>query len=151
MFGESLIVAGNKNKMRIHIHTINPVALFNRLKDYGKILFQKVDDMQRQYETLYDRNSKIALVTDSIADLPQELMDKYQIHLFPLNLLINDSNYLDKLTITPQYFYDLMDSAETYPSSAQPNIVDVENYLKAIVDHYEKVIVVTVSKEMRNI
>ncbi len=148
MFGESLIVAGNKNKMRIHIHTINPEALFNRLKDYGKILFQKVDDMQRQYETLYDRNSKIALVTDSIADLPQELMDKYQIHLFPLNLLINDSNYLDKLTITPQYFYDLMDSAETYPSSAQPNIVDVENYLKAIVDHYEKVIVVTVSKEM---
>ncbi len=148
VFGESLIVAGNKSKMRIHIHTINPEALFAKLKDYGQILFQKVDDMQRQHEALYTRNSEIALVTDSIADLPQELMDKYQIHLFPLNLLINDSNYLDKLTITPQYFYDLMDSAKTYPSSSQPNVIDVENFLKSIVEHYQQVIVITVSKEM---
>ena len=147
-FGESLIVAGNKNKIRVHIHTINPEALFHTLKDYGKIIFQKVDDMQRQYEALYARNSNIALVTDSIADLPQSYMDKYQIHLFPLNLLINDSNYLDKLSITPQYFYDLMDTAETYPSSSQPTSIDVENFLKAIVDQYEKVIVISVSKEM---
>ena len=148
IFGESLIVAGNQTKMRIHIHTINPEALFNKLKDYGHIVFQKVDDMQRQYETLYAKNSEIALVTDSIADLPQELMDKYQVHLFPLNLLINDSSYLDKLTITPQYFYDLMDSAETYPSSSQPTSIDVENFIKGIIDHYEKIIVITVSKEM---
>lgn len=148
IFGESLIVAGNKSKMRIHIHVINPEAFFNKLNDYGKIVFQKVDDMKRQYETLYSKNSEIALVTDSIADLPQSLMDKYQVHLFPLNLLINDSNYLDKLSITPEYFYDLMDTAETYPSSSQPTSYDIENFLKSIVDHYEKIIVVTVSKEM---
>lgn len=148
IFGESLIVAGNKNKMRIHVHTITPEAFFHKLTDYGQILFQKVDDMQRQYEALYSRNSKIALVTDSIADLPQSLIDKYQVHLFPLNLLINDSNYLDKLSITPEYFYDLMDTAETYPSSSQPTSVDVENFLKTIVDLYEKIIVITVSKEM---
>lgn len=148
VFGESLIVAGNNSKMRIHIHTISPEAFFDKLKDYGQIVFQKVDDMQRQYESLYDKKSEIALVTDSIADLPQELMDKYQIHLFPLNLLINDSNYLDKLTITPQYFYDLMDSAEVYPSSSQPTSVDVENFLKTIVDHYQNVLIITVSKEM---
>ncbi len=148
LFGESLIVAGNQRTMRIHIHTLYPEAFFAKLKDYGQIVFQKVDDMQRQYETLYDRNSKIALITDSIADLPQEYMDKYQIHLFPLNLLINDSNYLDKLTITPQYFYDLMDSLDTYPSSSQPTAVDVENFLKGIVNNYEKILIVTVSKQM---
>ncbi len=148
VFGESLIVAGNKRTVRIHIHTINPEALFHKLKDYGHIIFQKVDDMQRQYETLYNRNSKIALITDSIADLPQEYMDKYQIHLFPLNLLINDSNYLDKLTITPQYFYDLMDSLDTYPSSSQPTAVDVDNFLKGIVNNYEKILIITVSKQM---
>ncbi|HZJ85710.1 MAG TPA: DegV family protein [Erysipelotrichaceae bacterium] len=148
LFGDSLIVAGNQRTMRIHIHTLYPEAFFAKLKDYGQIVFQKVDDMQRQYETLYDRASEIALVTDSIADLPQEYIDKYQIHLFPLNLLINDSNYLDKLTITPEYFYDLMDSLDTYPSSAQPALVDVENFLKPIVSNYKKVIIVTVSKQM---
>lgn len=29
-FGESLIVAGNNNKIRIHTHTLNPETLFNR-------------------------------------------------------------------------------------------------------------------------
>ena len=148
VFGESLIVAGNKKTMRIHIHTINPEAMFNKLLDYGNITFQKVDDMQRQYESLYDKKSEIALVTDSIADLPQELVDKYQIHMLPLNLLINDSNYLDKLTITPQYFYDLMDSAEVYPSSSQPTVIDVERFLKGIVSNYKKIIVMPVSKQM---
>lgn len=146
--GESLIVAGNKEKMRIHIHTKNPEVLFYKLKKYGKIIFQKADDMQRQYETLYSRNSDIALVTDSIADLPKELMDKYQIHLLPLNLLIEDSNYLDKLTITPSYFYDLMDNLESYPSSSQPTVIEVENILKSLAKNYKSIIAITVSKEM---
>lgn len=148
IFGESLIVAGNKNKVRIHIHTITPEALFNKLTGYGQIVFQKVEDMQRQYETLYARNSKIALVTDSVADIPQELMDKYQVHLFPVNLLINDSNYLDKLSITPQYFYDLMDTSEIYPTSSQPTSNDIEFFLKPLVEHYEKILIISVSKEM---
>lgn len=146
--GVSLIVAGNKTKMRIHIHTNNPEKLFFSLKQYGKILFQKVDDMKRQYETLYSRNSDIAIVTDSIADLPKELMDKHQIHLMPLNLLIENSNYLDKLTITPSYFYDLMDSLDSYPSSSQPTVVEAENLLKRLANNYKSILVITVSKEM---
>ncbi len=41
-----------------------------------------------------------------------------------------------------------MDSLDTYPSSAQPALVDVENFLKPIVSNYKKVIIVTVSKQM---
>lgn len=147
-FGVSLISAGNKKKMRIHIHTENPDELFFKLKEYGKITYQKVDDMKRQYESMYSRNSDIALVTDSIADLPKELMDKYQIHLVPLNLLIEDTNYLDKVTITPSYFYKLMDQLEEYPSSSQPTVLEVEKALNELSEHYKSIVVVTVSKQM---
>lgn len=147
-FGVSLISAGNDKKMRIHIHTENPDNLFFKLKEYGKITYQKVDDMKRQYESMYSRNSDIALVTDSIADLPKELMDKYQVHLLPLNLLIEGTNYLDKLTITPSYFYKLMDQLEDYPSSSQPTVLEVEKVLNELSEHYKSIIVVTVSKQM---
>lgn len=147
-FGVSLISAGNKNKMRIHIHTNNPDELFFELKKQGKIIYQKVDDMKRQYESRYSRNSDIALITDSIADLPKELMDKYQVHLLPLNLLIEGTNYLDKLTITPSYFYQLMDELEEYPSSSQPTVGEVEKVLNELSEHYKSILVVTVSKEM---
>lgn len=147
-YGKSLIVAGNYKKIRIHIHTNNPERLFFKLKEYGKIVYQKVDDMKRQYESLYSRNSDIAIVTDSIADLPKEFMDKYQIHLLPLNLLIEDINYLDKLTITPSYFYDLMDTLDSYPSSSQPTVVEAEKILQELSGHFRSIIVITVSKEM---
>lgn len=146
--GDSLIVAGNKNKIRIHIHTNNPEKLFFKLRDYGKVSFQKVDDMKRQYEAIYNRKSEIALLTDSIADIPREIMDKYQVHLLPLNILIEDTNYLDKLSISPNYFYRLMDELKNYPSSSQPTVKEAEKVLKDLSENYKSIIAITVSSNM---
>lgn len=146
--GDSLIIAGNKNKIRLHIHTNDAEGLFFELKDYGKIVFQKSDDMKRQYESIHDRKSEVAILTDSIADLPKELMDKHQVHLLPLNLLIEDTNYLDKVTISANYFYELMDDLEIYPSSSQPTTKDAEKVLIELASHYESIIVITVSSKM---
>lgn len=146
--GESLVMAGNKDKIRIHIHTIKPEEIFKTLRKHGKIIQQKSDDMLRQFETAHDRKYNIALITDSIADLPKELMDKYQIHLIPLNLIIEGSNYLDKRTITADTFYTMMDEMETYPSSSQPTTKVVENYIQEVASHYDKIIAITVSSKM---
>ena len=48
--GDSVVVAGSENTCRIHVHTNQPAELFYKLKDTGTIVFQKVDDMQRQQE-----------------------------------------------------------------------------------------------------
>ena len=146
--GQSLIVAGNSKRVRIHIHTNSPELLFQRVRTHGKIMQQKADDMRRQYESTYARKHSIALVTDSIADLPKELVDHHQIHMIPLNLLVDDSVYLDKLTISPSYLYNMMDNSETYPSSSQPSPKAAETFLAAIAKDYQSIIVVTVSKEM---
>ncbi|MHA6260752.1 DAK2 domain-containing protein [Sporosarcina sp. CAU 1771] len=146
--GNSLVVAGNKNKVRIHMHTNLPAEMIQRLKLFGQVLQQKADDMVRQYEAGYKRKHKIALVTDSIADLPKEMLDYHQIHMLPLNLLVDDSVYLDKVTIRPSYLYELMDDSTTYPSSSQPTLKAAENFLNGIASNYDSVIVVTVSSKM---
>jgi len=146
--GDSLIVAGSPKKVKIHLHTNHPEILFDRLREFGMIIQQKADDMLRQFETVHSRKHKIALVTDSIADLPKDLMDKHQIHMIPLNLLIGDSSYLDKLTISPSYLYESMDDAKKYPTSSQPTVKAVESYLNSIVPYYESIIVITVSNKM---
>jgi DegV family protein with EDD domain len=146
--GDSLIVAGNSNKARIHIHTNSPQDLFHKLKGFGQIIQQKADDMIRQYESAHARKYKIALVTDSIADLPKDLMDQYQIHMIPLNLIVEDSVYLDKITISPSYLYQSMDESVNYPTSSQPTVKATENFLNGVCANYESVIVITVSKQM---
>ncbi len=146
--GDSLIIAGNDKRVRIHMHTGEPDQMFKILRHKGKILQQKADDMQRQFDAIHNKKYDIALITDSIADLPKNLMDEYQIHMMPLNLLIEDSNYLDKTTVSATYFYQLMDEIAQYPSSAQPGIKDAENFLKFVKSHYEKIIVITVADKM---
>ncbi|WP_422486921.1 DAK2 domain-containing protein [Gudongella sp. DL1XJH-153] len=146
--GNSLVIAGNRNKVRIHIHATQPEELFRRLRKHGRIIQQKADDMKRQFEAIHSRAYPIALLTDSIADLPKEVMDKYQIYMLPLNLMADGSNYLDKTTISSEYFYKLMDEIDEYPSSSQPSSVIAEDYIRFLRSNYSKVIVITVSDKM---
>lgn len=147
LYGDSLIVAGNNHKARIHIHANAPEQVFQVLRKKGIILQQKADDMIRQNESAFDRKYDIALITDSIADVPQEILDRYQVHMLPLNLNFDNTSYLDKVTMTPELFYPLLEVAVEYPKSSQPNPIIVEKYLETVLSHYDQVIVVTVAKE----
>ncbi|MFW5961666.1 MAG: DAK2 domain-containing protein [bacterium] len=146
--GDSLIAAGDKRKMRVHIHTNKPPELFIRLNKYADILDQKADDMKMQQAVKYNRKHKTAVLTDSIADLPAEYRDQHQIHLLPLNILVDGTNYLDKLTIDSQNFFDIIDDAEEYPSSAQPSIKKIEDKLSYLAENYDSIIAITVSSKM---
>ncbi|WFF73826.1 DegV family protein [Proteiniclasticum sp. QWL-01] len=143
--GDSLIVAGNPKKARIHIHSDHPELVMDKLRRRGSIIQQKADDMRRQYESSFTRRHEIALVTDSIADLPAELLDRYQIHMIPLNIMVGESSYLDKITMTPELFYDLAEELETYPSSAQPSPKVVESLYQTLLNHYDQILVITVA------
>lgn len=143
--GDSLIVAGNPNKVRIHIHSDHPEEVMAKLRKRGTIIQQKADDMRRQYESSFTRKHKIALVTDSIADLPRELLDEHQIHMIPLNIMVGESSYLDKVTMTPEIFYDLVEDLKEYPSSAQPTPKVVESLYQTLLRHYDQILVITVA------
>lgn len=69
--GDSLIVTQGVGKMRIHLHTNDPERLLSRLRAFGTVLNQKVDDMVRQFQAVHDRAGSVAIVTDSIADIPR--------------------------------------------------------------------------------
>ncbi len=146
--GDSLVIAGNKRRLRVHIHTDFPEQVFQYLSTHGSILEQKVDDMVRQFEMVNHKKYDIALVTDSIADLPKSLVDQYQIHQYPLGLMIDDTTYYDKLTIQSADFYQMMDSLKVYPTSSQPNPKSLANFFSQLTTYYDKIIVLTVSSKM---
>ncbi len=144
-FGDSVIVAGSDTKARVHIHTDAPADLFYKIKDYGDFVQLKIDDMQKQYEVAHKRRARIALVTDSACDLPQELIDKYQIHVVPFYVHFGNSLFLDKLSITPEQLYTMLRTRKDFPKSAQPNVKTIENLFSFLASHYESIIMVTVS------
>jgi len=66
--------------------------------------------------------SKVAVVTDSIANLPKELVESYGIRIVPIMLLVQGRVYRDMVDITPSQAYELFlqdpESFKTSPSSA---------------------------------
>ncbi len=145
--GDSLVVAGSKTMARIHIHTDKPHLLFERLREFGITSYQKVDDMLKQNEAASSRKFKIALVTDSTSDLPQEIIEKYQIHVVPLNVHFGQNQYLDKVTLTPGQFFDLIDKEENFPTTSQPSEQQFQNIYSLLATHYDSVIAVHISKQ----
>lgn len=140
--GDSVVVAGGNKTTRLHVHTNRPDLLFERLKDFGTISFQKADDMLRQSETVYKRKWKIALVTDSACDLPQEIIDFYQIHVVPINIFFGENHYLDKITIKTEQFYKQLDEKGVYPKTAQINEIAFRNLYSHLASHYDQIIAI---------
>lgn len=150
-FGDSVIVAGSEEKVRIHIHTDKPYDLFFKLKDHASIAQIKADDMVKQYEASHNRKSKVALMTDSSCDLPQEIIDEHQIHVIPINLSFGDSVFLDKVTITPDQFYTMLRTHKEHPKSSIPPLKSVQNLLSFLSSHYESIIHISLSDKLSGI
>jgi len=143
--GNSVVVAGSGSMCRIHVHSNQPADLFHQLNGLGTITFQKVDDMVRQQEVVSGRKWNIALVTDSTCDLPKELIDRYQIHMVPINLNFGDSHYLDKVTIQPDQFYDLLEKHAESPKTSQANEQAFTNLFSHLASHYDAIIAIHLS------
>ncbi len=146
--GDSVILAGSASRIRFHLHTDHPAKVFTSLRHYGRFLQQKVDDMQRQQDALYRRGAPIALATDSIADLPQEVMDRHQVHLLPLQVNVDGSNFLDRVTLAPGQLFALLEEVQEYPTSSQPTAQQAREWLGFLATHYESVLVLTVSSHL---
>ncbi len=147
-YGNSIVVAGSDKMKRLHIHTNNPAGLFNELRHMGTLTFQKADDMIRQSEVVYNRKWKIALVTDSTCDLAQSLIDNYQINILPINVNFGENNYLDKVTIQPDQFYELLKESKDYPKSSQVNEKTFINLYSHLASHYDSVIAIHLSEKL---
>ena len=66
--------------------------------------------------------SRVYIVTDSTADLTEEEVKQFEISIVPMNISIDDENYIDGVTITKEEFKQKMIASAELPKTAQPSI-----------------------------
>lgn len=66
--------------------------------------------------------SRVYIVTDSTADLTEEEVRQFEISIVPMNISIDDENYIDGVTITKEEFKQKMIASSELPKTAQPSI-----------------------------
>ena len=81
---------------------------------------------------------KVAIVTDSTADLPPQLVKSRGIRVVPLTLNFEGRSLLDGVDIRPSEFYRKLPNATTHPTTSQPSPGQfAEVYGELLADHSE--------------
>lgn len=150
-FGNSLVIAGGNGQYHVHIHTNNPGELVYELSRTGTVTDQKVDDMKKQHQAAYERESSVAIVTDSTCDLPEETIDRLPVYPVPLKVHFGQDEYMDKVTIKPDQFYRMLEELgdeEEFPTSSQPSVGDFKKTYSYLLDHYDSILSLHLSGEL---
>ncbi len=90
----------------------------------------------------------IKIISDSTCDLSKELLDKYNISILPLHVILGETDNLDGVSITPDEIYKWADDNKTTPKTSAPSIEEAVTALKPFIDNGDEVITFSVSKEM---
>ena len=92
---------------------------------------------------------KIALLTDSTCDIPQEFLDKYDIKVVPLTIIWGGEQFKDGVDLTAEDFYTRLEEDPTLPTTSQPTPQQmVQAYDEAKRKGAEKVLIITISSAM---
>lgn len=90
---------------------------------------------------------KIAIVTDSTASIPPELVEKFNIKVVPLVLLWGEKQFLDGIDIQPREFYDRLVESDVMPTTSQATVASfMDIYRKLVCEGYEILTLVISSK-----
>ncbi len=126
--GDSLIVIRSDDVLKVHVHTDEPEEVFSYLKGLGDLVTHKAEDMQAQYDAVEQASTShlalarrpVGVLTDSAADLPEEIVRAHGIQVVPMMLVDGDEVYRDGVDVTAEQFHKMLASQERLPTTSQP-------------------------------
>jgi len=147
-FGDSLLVSPVRDGFKIHLHTNQPAVFFDEMSQLGLPTLGKVDDMFLQEAVRRQPKRKVAVLCDSIADLPEDYKLEQQIHTMPLSLLLGGVAHIDKRSIDPVRVFSYIDHHPDFPGTSLPDPGRVRLQLEELAAQYDAVLVITVSAKL---
>ena len=145
--GDSFILAGTKNKVKVHIHTDTPNQVFDLCSNFGTVKNQKADDMHQQVSSSHDSKSEIAIVTDSGCDIQYDTHNN-NIHMVPVRYSFGSKEYIDKVSHTSDEFYMELMNHPVHPKTSQPPTGDFIRKYENLSTHYKSIISIHIPEKL---
>ena len=90
----------------------------------------------------------IQIVSDSTCDLTPELIERYQIQILPLHVVLGDEEFLDGVTIHPDEIYAWSDAHKTTPKTSAPSLADAVSLFEPILAQGNSIVAFSISTDM---
>jgi DegV family protein with EDD domain len=92
--------------------------------------------------------SKVAIVTDSTAAMPDSLIQEYAIQVAPQVVIWDEVTYEDGIDITAEAFYERLATDEKMPTTSQATIASFKQAFEPIVDAGRPVLAVVLGDQL---
>ena len=91
---------------------------------------------------------KVRIVADSTCDLSKELIEKYDITINPLCIIMEDKSYFDGIDVTPEEIFAWANKNKTTPKTSAVSIEKTDQIMKPFMDNGEDIIFFGISSKM---
>jgi DegV family protein with EDD domain len=88
---------------------------------------------------------KVAVVADSVCCLPQEIIEKYDICVVPLQIVYEGRSYRDGVDITPNEVYKIMRKKENLPTTSTASAGDFLDAYRQMSQKAESILCITLT------
>ena len=141
----SLVMAGTRERLRVHLHIDEPALLFETLTAFGSVAARKADDMRAQQRAT-QRAADVAVVVDSAADIPSDAFERLPLHLVPVRVNFGAQDYLDKVSLSAREFYAELARSTQPVRTSQPPPGDFRRLFEFLLSHHAEVVYVGLSR-----
>ena len=90
----------------------------------------------------------VKIIADSTCDLSQELIEKYNISILPLHIILGEEEFNDGINITPEEIYKWSDANNTTPKTSAPSTQEAIDILMPYIENNDEVICFSISEDM---
>ena len=90
----------------------------------------------------------VKIVADSTCDLSADLIEKYDITIIPLCIVMGENSYFDGIETTPEEIYKWADANKTTPKTAAVAIDNAASLLKPFMDEDREIVFFGISSQM---
>jgi DegV family protein with EDD domain len=92
--------------------------------------------------------SKVAIVTDSTAYIPDEMLKQYNITVVPLILIWGEETYRDGVDMMPGEFYKRLASSKVMPTTSQATIPSMQDAFEGLLEQGYDVLGIFISSKL---
>lgn len=92
--------------------------------------------------------NKILIASDSTTDLGDELIEKFNIKILPLSVILDDKTYTDGVDINPDMIYEHYKNTGSLPKTSAVNIADTIDFFEKYTSEGYDIVYFTISSDL---